>query len=129
MLGGHGCWIWLIFWNPGASIVAGVRGVLYEALETHSEKGRRTDHDQFATIGFTPGLSYGVARAESFWSCFRGFKPLFYDVFRGRGGLEFLVSVRKLSSATIGQAAWRASGLVNRANADRSLRDNWRRVF
>ncbi len=75
---------YFIFHGPCALIVAGVRGVRYEALETHSEKGRRTN--QVATIGFTPDLSYGVARAETFWSYFRGFNPLFDDVFRGRGG-------------------------------------------
>ncbi|MBC2605518.1 hypothetical protein [Pelagicoccus albus] len=74
---------YFIFEGPCALIVSGVRGVRFETLDTKVDKGRRSN--QIATIGFTPNLAYGVVRAETFWTYFRGFNPLFDDVFRGRG--------------------------------------------
>lgn len=71
------------FQGPCSIVVTGIRGVRVEILDTSSESGRRSN--QIATIGFTPDLGYGAARAETFWSYFRGFNPLFDDVFRGRG--------------------------------------------
>ncbi|MBK1877149.1 hypothetical protein [Pelagicoccus mobilis] len=74
---------YFIFEGASAVVVSGVRGVRFEEMNTGSEQGRRSN--QIATIGFTPDLGYGVVRAETFWSYFRGFNPLFDDVFRGKG--------------------------------------------
>lgn len=74
---------YFVFEGSCAVIVCGIRGVRFEKLDTVSEKGRRSN--QVATIGFTPDLGYGVVRAETFWSYFRSFNPLFDDVFRGKG--------------------------------------------
>ncbi|EDY84474.1 hypothetical protein VDG1235_4105 [Verrucomicrobiia bacterium DG1235] len=74
---------YFVFEGPCALIVSGVRGVRIEVLDTNADKGRRSN--QVATIGFTPDLGYGVVRAETFWAFFRGFNPLFDDVFRGKG--------------------------------------------
>ncbi|MDQ8205411.1 hypothetical protein [Pelagicoccus sp. SDUM812003] len=74
---------YFIFKGPCALLVKGVRGVRFEVLDTPEGKGRRTN--QISTLGFTPDLTYGAVRAETFWSYFRGFNPLFDDVFRGRG--------------------------------------------
>lgn len=74
---------YFIFQGPCSLIVSGVRGVRFERLDTEQDKGRRSN--QIATIGFTPDLRYGVTRAETFWSYFRKFNPLFDDVFRGQG--------------------------------------------
>ncbi len=74
---------YFVFQGPCALIVAGVRGVRFEKLDTQAHYGRRSN--QIATLGFTPDLAYGVVRAETFWSYFRKFNPLFDDVFRGRG--------------------------------------------
>ncbi|MEM9159386.1 MAG: hypothetical protein AAGB46_10080, partial [Verrucomicrobiota bacterium] len=68
------------FIGPCQIVVAGVRGVRAEDLDYSNEYGRRTN--QTATIGFTPDLAYGAVRAETFWSYFRGYNPLFDDVFR-----------------------------------------------
>jgi len=74
---------YFVFEGACALIVCGVRGVRFENLDTAVEQGRRSN--QIATIGFTPDLGYGVVRAETFWGYFRGFNPLFDDVFRGKG--------------------------------------------
>lgn len=74
---------YFVFEGPSALIVSGVRGVRFEKMDTKENKGRRSN--QIATIGFTPDLGYGVVRAETFWAYFRGFNPLFDDVFRGQG--------------------------------------------
>jgi len=74
---------YFIFCGPGKLIVSGVRGVRLETLDSDKQAGRRSN--QAATLGFTPDLGYGVVRAETFWSYFRGFNPLFDDVFRGKG--------------------------------------------
>ncbi len=72
-----------VFKGPCQLLVSGIRGVREEKLDGPSELGRRANQD--STIGFTPDLNYGTARAETFWTYFRGFNPLFDDVFRGRG--------------------------------------------
>ncbi len=72
-----------VFRGPCQLLVNGVRGVREEKLEGSAESGRRANQD--STIGFTPDLNYGAARAETFWTYFRGFNPLFDDVFRGKG--------------------------------------------
>lgn len=74
---------YFVFEGPCALIVTGIRGVRFEELDTEGHRGRRSN--QVATIGFTPDLAYSVVRAETFWSYFRGFNPLFDDVFRGKG--------------------------------------------
>lgn len=71
------------FVGPCRLVVAGVRGVRAERLEPGQVAGRRTN--QNSTIGFTPDLEFGAVRAETFWAYFRGFNPLFDDVFRGKG--------------------------------------------
>ena len=71
------------FSGPCDLLVNGVRGVRLETLAVDTPLGRRSN--AIATIGFSPDLRYGVARAETFWSYFRSFNPLFDDVFRGRG--------------------------------------------
>jgi hypothetical protein len=74
------------FTGPCRLVVAGRRGVRVEDLSTQMEDekpARRTNQD--ATMGFTPNLDYRPARAESFWSYYRGMNPLFDDVFAGRG--------------------------------------------
>lgn len=71
------------FQGPCQLVVSGVRGVRIETMDTSNEEGRRAN--QVATLGFTPNLRYGVARAETFWTYLRGFNPLFDDVFRGKG--------------------------------------------
>ena len=64
-------------------VVSGIRGVRSERILSTEGKGRRANQD--STIGFTPDLEFGAARAEAFWAYFRGFNPLFDDVFRGDG--------------------------------------------
>ncbi len=74
------------FAGPCRLVVAGSRGVRVEDLSTRMGDGvpaRRTNQD--ATMGFTPNLDYRPARAETFWSYYRGMNPLFDDVFAGRG--------------------------------------------
>jgi hypothetical protein len=74
------------FVGPCRLIVAGSRGVRVEDLSTRltdAIPARRTNQD--ATMGFTPNLDYRPARAETFWSYYRGMNPLFDDVFAGRG--------------------------------------------
>lgn len=71
------------FVGPCRLVVAGVRGVRMERLDPERVAGRRTNQD--STIGFTPDLEFGAVRAETFWAYFRGFNPLFDDVFRGKG--------------------------------------------
>lgn len=74
---------YFVFQGECSLIVSGIRGVRFEKMDTGENQGRRSN--QIATIGFTPDLGYGVVRAETFWGYFRGFNPLFDDVFRGRG--------------------------------------------
>jgi hypothetical protein len=74
------------FAGPCRLIVAGNRGVRVERLdarEGNAIPARRANQD--ATIGFTPNLAYRPARAETFWSYYRGMNPLFDDLFVGRG--------------------------------------------
>jgi hypothetical protein len=74
------------FTGPCRLIVAGKRGVRVEDLSTRDTEdvpARRTNQD--ATMGFTPNLDYRPARAETFWSYYRGMNPLFDDLFAGRG--------------------------------------------
>jgi hypothetical protein len=74
------------FAGPCRLIVAGTRGVRVERLSAGEDGGvaaRRANQD--ATIGFTPNLEYRPARAETFWSYYRGMNPLFDDLFVGRG--------------------------------------------
>jgi hypothetical protein len=74
------------FAGPCRLIVAGSRGVRAERLVDRAGDAvpaRRTNQD--ATIGFTPNLDYRPARAETFWSYYRGMNPLFDDLFVGRG--------------------------------------------
>lgn len=74
---------YFVFQGPCALVVSGIRGVRFEVMDSEENLGRRSN--QIATIGFTPDLGYGVVRAETFWGYFRGFNPLFDDVFRGKG--------------------------------------------
>ncbi len=70
------------FAGPCRLVVAGSRGVRAERLDDPAA-ARRTNQD--STIGFTPNLDYLPARAETFWSYYRGMNPLFDDLFAGRG--------------------------------------------
>lgn len=74
------------FVGPCQLVVAGSRGVRVEQLLERDGGGvaaRRTNQD--ATMGFTPNLDYRPARAETFWSYYRGMNPLFDDLFAGKG--------------------------------------------
>lgn len=74
------------FVGPCRLVVAGSRGVRVEVMSDQADRpapARRTNQD--ATIGFTPGLRYRPARAETFWAYYRGMNPLFDDLFEGRG--------------------------------------------
>ena len=74
------------FHGPCRLVVAGSRGVRAEWLarsEGQPPAARRANQD--ATIGFTPNLEYRPARAETFWSYYRGMNPLFDDLFTGAG--------------------------------------------
>jgi len=71
------------FVGPCRMVVSGIRGVRAERISSGEGKGRRANQD--STIGFTPDLEFGATRAETFWAYFRGFNPLFDDVFRGEG--------------------------------------------
>jgi hypothetical protein len=74
------------FAGPARLVLAGSRGVRVERLHRQGEgtaPARRTNQD--ATIGFTPNLDYRPARAETFWSYYRGMNPLFDDLFAGEG--------------------------------------------
>jgi hypothetical protein len=74
------------FCGPCRLVVAGKRGVRIERLVEREGDGliaRRANRD--ATMGFTPNLAYRPARAETFWSYYRGMNPLFDDLFSGRG--------------------------------------------
>ncbi|HVS51651.1 MAG TPA: hypothetical protein VHD62_04790 [Opitutaceae bacterium] len=74
------------FLGPCRLLVAASRGVRVEDLRVRTgdaPPARRTNQD--ATIGFTPNLDYRPARAETFWSYYRGMNPLFDDLFAGRG--------------------------------------------
>ena len=74
------------FVGPCRLIVSGSRGVRAERMVDRADQpapARRTNQD--ATIAFTPNLAYRPARAETFWSYYRGMNPLFDDVFAGRG--------------------------------------------
>ncbi|MFM7752247.1 MAG: hypothetical protein ACKPB0_17715, partial [Opitutaceae bacterium] len=92
-------------------VVAGGRGVRAERLEGGEDApapARRLNRG--ATIGFTPGLECRPARAETFWSYYRGRSRLFDDVYSGRG----LILV---------QEAPRESGPVARRRAGPVLRE------
>lgn len=71
------------FMGPCRLVVSGVRGVRAEKIESVASGGRRANQD--STIGFTPDLNFAAVRAETFWAYFRGFNPLFDDVFKGKG--------------------------------------------
>ncbi len=71
------------FVGPCRMVVSGIRGVRAERISSTVGRGRRANQD--STIGFTPDLEFGATRAETFWAYFRGFNPLFDDVFRGEG--------------------------------------------
>lgn len=74
------------FEGPCRLVVAGTRGVRVEDLSQRPEgvvPARRANQD--AVMGFTPDLDYRPARAETFWSYYRGMNPLFDDLFAGRG--------------------------------------------
>ena len=71
------------FLGPCRLVVSGVRGVRAEKIESIANGGRRANQD--STIGFTPDLNFASVRAETFWAYFRGFNPLFDDVFKGEG--------------------------------------------
>ncbi len=71
------------FVGPCRMVVSGIRGVRAERIIGSEGGGRRANQD--STIGFTPDLEFGATRAETFWAYFRGFNPLFDDVFRGEG--------------------------------------------
>ena len=76
----------LEFHGPCRLIIAGSRGVRAEWLvdrAANPNPARRANQD--ATIGFTPNLNYQPARAETFWSYYRGMNPLFDDLFSGQG--------------------------------------------
>jgi hypothetical protein len=77
----------LEFHGPCKLVIAGSRGVRAEWLvprgADETAPARRTNQD--ATIGFTPNLQYQPARAETFWSYYRGMNPLFDDLFSGQG--------------------------------------------
>jgi hypothetical protein len=60
-----------------------VRTERLAAREGAAVPARRANQE--ATMGFTPNLDYRAARAETFWSYFRGMNPLFDDLFAGRG--------------------------------------------
>ena len=64
---------------------------------------RRVNQD--ATMGFTPNLAYRPARAETFWSYYRGMNPLFDDLFSGRG-LFILQETASEGSATRAANFW-----------------------
>lgn len=97
---------YFVFQGPCTLAVAGTRGVRFESLDGDDKKGRRTN--QIATIGFTPDLTYGVVRAETFWSYFRGYNPLFDDVFRGKGVFlcEEITDKNATSAATFWKNLW-----------------------
>ena len=74
------------FTGPCRLVIAGSRGVRVEDLRARKDgsvAARRTNQD--ATMGFTPNLDYRPARAETFWSYYRGMNPLFDDLFVGQG--------------------------------------------
>ncbi len=98
---------YFVFQGECSLVVSGIRGVRFEMMDTGENQGRRSN--QIATIGFTPDLGYGVVRAETFWGYFRGFNPLFDDVFRGRGA--FLCQEISEEEATQASRFW--SGVWN----------------
>ncbi|MDQ8185218.1 hypothetical protein [Pelagicoccus sp. SDUM812002] len=101
---------YFVFQGDCSLIVSGIRGVRFERMDTERNQGRRSN--QIATIGFSPDLGYGVVRAETFWGYFRGFNPLFDDVFRGRGA--FLCQEISAEEATEASRFWKGvwSGLL-----------------
>lgn len=98
---------YFVFQGECSLIVSGIRGVRFEAMDTDTAQGRRSN--QIATIGFSPDLGYGVVRAETFWGYFRGYNPLFDDVFRGKGA--FLC--QEISEEEASQASRFWSGVWN----------------
>jgi hypothetical protein len=94
------------FVGPCRLIVAGLRGVRVERLDERKDgttPARRTNQD--ATIGFTPSLACRPARAESFWSYYRGMNPLFDDRFEGRG-IFLCQQVAAPGQAAAGRRFW-----------------------
>ena len=75
------------FAGPCRLFVAGARGVRREALELGAGPAPARRLNRGAVIGFSPGLDYRPARAETFWGYHRGATPLFDEVFAGRGVL------------------------------------------
>ena len=89
--------------GPCAVLLSGIRGVRLEDLNVEGNRGRRTNQE--ATIAFTPGLSYRVVKAETFWSYFRGLNPLFDDVFRGNG-IFLCQEISSSSNGPLGRKFW-----------------------
>lgn len=71
---------YLIFHGPCECIVRGSRGVRVVS----AGDGRGTN--QANTLGFSPGLRYGVRRSEAFGAYLIGKQELFNDSFEGKGG-------------------------------------------
>lgn len=92
--------------GPCSVLIAGIRGVRAEVLTTIQTKGRRANQE--ATIGFTPGLAYNAARAETFWSYLRGLNPLFDDIYLG-DGVFLCQEISSRQNAPAGRKFW--SGL------------------
>lgn len=70
----------LVFHGPCALVVKGARGV---ALEPAAGGRRVADA---ATMGWSAGLDYSVARSETFLAYLTGKQSLFHDRFEGAGG-------------------------------------------
>ncbi len=71
----------LVFHGPAKLIVKGCRGVRLEL----ANDGRLIN--QAATLGFSAGLKYSVARCETFVPYWRGEQELFNDRFAGPSGV------------------------------------------
>jgi hypothetical protein len=69
----------LVFHGPCALLVKGARGVAVEPAG-----GRRVA--DAATMGWSSGLDYSVARSETFLAYLTGKQSLFHDRFDGPGG-------------------------------------------
>jgi hypothetical protein len=71
---------YLIFNGPCTLIVEGARGVRLEPT------GPGRGSNQAATLGFSAGVAYGVARSETFGAYLMGQQALFNDSFRDARG-------------------------------------------
>jgi hypothetical protein len=84
---------YLVFHGPCTLAVEGARGVRLE----HAGPGRGVN--QAATIGFSAGLAYGVARSETFGAYMLGKQALFNDSFQSTHGFylyeEMPIEARK----------------------------------